>query len=165
MAGEKKPPEKNYITPAGHKKIVAEMEALAVRERPRIVREVADAAAEGDRSENSAYIYGKRRLREIDRRLAFLKRRLKYAQVVRPEEQRKDRVFFGATVELEDEDTGEALTYTVVGVDEVDVPAGRISWQSPVGRALLGKKVGDSVTVALPAGRRALLIVDIRYES
>ncbi len=156
--------DKNYITPGGYRRLVDELTQLATVERPKVVREVADAAAEGDRSENAASIYGKRRLREIDRRMGFLTRRLKIVHVVHPEGQRKDRVFFGATVELEDDASGDSLTYQIVGVDEVDVPAGRISWQSPVGRALLGKKVDDTVKVVWHAGKRSLTIVDIRYE-
>ncbi len=156
--------EKNYITPAGYKRLVDELTQLATVERPRVVREVSDAAAEGDRSENAAYIYGKKRLREIDRRMGFLSRRLKIVAVVDGKESRKDRVFFGAVVDVEDEDTGEALTFQIVGVDEVDAGAGRISWQSPIGKALLGKKVDDSVTVKWHAGKRALTIVEIRYD-
>src|SRR5258708_8191266 len=111
--------EKNYITPSGYKRLVDELTHLATVERPRVVREVSDAAAEGDRSENAAYIYGKRRLREIDRRMGFLSRRLKYVAVVDNKESRGDRVFFGARVEVEDEDSGEVLRYHIVGVDEV----------------------------------------------
>jgi transcription elongation factor GreB len=158
------PEEKNYITPAGYKRLVDELTELATVERPKVVREVSDAAAEGDRSENAAYIYGKRRLREIDRRMGFLTRRLKIIHVVKPAEQRKDRVFFGAIVVVEDEDSGDELTFQIVGVDEVDAGAGRISWQSPVGKALLGKKVDDSVKVKWHAGKRALTIVEIRYD-
>jgi transcription elongation factor GreB len=156
--------EKNYITPTGYKRLVAELTELATVERPKVVREVSDAAAEGDRSENAAYIYGKKRLREIDRRMGFLTKRLKIIHVVKSAEQRKDRVFFGAIVDIEDDDTGEALTYQIVGVDEVEAGAGRISWQSPVGRALLGKKVDDTVKVRWHAGKRSLTIVDIRYD-
>ena len=156
--------EKNYITPAGYKRLVDELTQLATVERPKVVREVSDAAAEGDRSENAAYIYGKRRLREIDRRMGFLQRRLKHIAVVNAQEQRRDRVFFGAFVEVEDDDSGDTLTYQIVGVDEVDAGAGRISWQSPVGKALLGKKVDDTVTVRWHAGKRSLTILEIRYE-
>jgi transcription elongation factor GreB len=158
--------EKNYITPDGYKKLVDELTELATVERPRIVREVSDAAAEGDRSENAAYIYGKRRLREIDRRMGFLQRRLEAVQVVKAEEQRTDRVFFGAFVEVEDED-GETHHYHIVGVDEVDAKQGRISWKSPIGRALLGKQVDDTFTARWSAGEvqqeRELTVVDIRY--
>src|SRR5258706_9436921 len=131
--------EKNYITPAGYRRLVDELTQLATVERPRVVREVADAAAEGDRSENAAYIYGKKRLREIDRRMGFLERRLKIVSVVSTHE-RTDRVFFGAAVEVEDDDSGETVRYRIVGVDQVDAARGRGSWPSPVGQALLGKK-------------------------
>src|SRR5438067_2133391 len=149
--------EKNYITPDGYKRLVEELTELATVERPRIVREVSDAAAEGDRSENAAYIYGKRRLREIDRRMGFLTRRLKDIMVVEEKERKTDRVYFGATVEVEDGD-GETAVYSIVGVDEVEPAAGKISWQSPVGKALLGKRVDDTVTVKWHAGRRELTI-------
>jgi transcription elongation factor GreB len=156
--------EKNYITPDGYKRLVDELTQLATVERPNVVREVSDAAAEGDRSENAAYIYGKRRLREIDRRMGFLQRRLESIQVVKAEEQRKDRVFFGAFVTVEDED-GEEQVYQIVGVDEVEASAGKISWKSPVGRALLGKKIDDTVTVRWHAGEREVTVVDIAYEA
>jgi transcription elongation factor GreB len=156
--------EKNYITPEGYKKLVDELTELVTVERPRIVREVSDAAAEGDRSENAAYIYGKRRLREIDRRTGFLARRLKDIQVVKLEEQRSDKVFFGAWVEVED-DEGDEHVYQIVGVDEVEAGAGRISWKSPVGRALLGKKVDEAVTVRWHAGERELTVVGISYQA
>jgi transcription elongation factor GreB len=154
---------KNYITREGYNKLVGELTQLATVERPKVVREVSDAAAEGDRSENAAYIYGKRRLREIDRRMGFLQRRLKDVQIVEGKQQ-KGKVFFGATVEVEDEDTGESLTFRIVGVDESDPKHGRISWQSPVGKALLGKKLGDSVKVKWHAGSRELTITEISYE-
>jgi transcription elongation factor GreB len=156
--------EKNYITPSGYKRLVDELTELATVERPRVVREVSDAAAEGDRSENAAYIYGKRRLREIDRRMGFLQRRLKDVAVVKPEEARRDRIFFGAWVEVED-DEGETHRYQIVGVDEVEADKGRISWKSPVGRALLGKKLDDSVMVRWHAGQRELTIVGIDYDA
>ena len=159
--------ETNYITKAGWKRLVEELTQLATVERPKIVREVGDAAAEGDRSENAAYIYGKRRLREIDRRTGFLQRRLKDVEIVEPSAQRDTgRVFFGATVEVEDEE-GETFTYTIVGVDEVEAGSGRISWQSPIGRALLGKRTGDSVKARWATtekqSERELTLVDIRY--
>jgi transcription elongation factor GreB len=156
--------EKNYITPVGYKKLVDELTELATVERPRVVREVSDAAAEGDRSENAAYIYGKRRLREIDRRMGFLQRRLEDVQVVKLEEQRTDRVFFGAWVEVEDGDGGEHR-YQIVGVDEVEAAAGRISWKSPIGRALIGKRIDDTVIVKWHAGERELTVVGISYEA
>ncbi len=155
--------EKNYITPAGYRRLVDELTQLATVERPRVVREVADAAAEGDRSENAAYIYGKKRLREIDRRMGFLERRLKIVSVVSTHE-RTDRVFFGAAVEVEDDDSGETVRYRIVGVDEVDAARGRVSWQSPVGKALLGKKIDDSVRVKWHAGQRKLTILEISYD-
>ncbi len=154
--------DKNYITPRGYRRLVDELTGLATIERPKVVREVADAAAEGDRSENAAYIYGKRRLREIDRRMRFITRRLRNVVVVDNREQRSGRVFFGATVVVEDE-AGAELTYSIVGVDEVEAAQGRISWKSPVGRALLGKAEGDTVSVKWHAGHRRLTIVEIRY--
>jgi transcription elongation factor GreB len=154
--------DKNYITPGGFKRLVDELTQLASVERPKVVREVSDAAAEGDRSENAAYIYGKKRLREIDRRMGFLQRRIDWATVVDGKESQKDRVFFGATVEAEDED-GETVCYQIVGVDEVDAPRGKISWKSPIGRALLGKRVDDTVTVKWHAGERELTVMAIRY--
>jgi transcription elongation factor GreB len=155
--------EKNYITPEGYKRLVDELTELATVERPKVVREVSDAAAEGDRSENAAYIYGKRRLREIDRRMGFLQRRLEHVQVVKSEEQQKDRVRFGAWVTVEDEE-GEERVWHIVGVDEVDAKGGHISWKSPVGRALLGKHVDDEVKVRWDAGERELVVVGISYE-
>ncbi len=156
--------EKNYITPDGYKRLVDELTELATVERPKVVREVSDAAAEGDRSENAAYIYGKRRLREIDRRMGFLQRRLEHVQVVKAEEQQKGVVRFGAFVTVEDEE-GEERVFHIVGVDEVDAKHGKISWKSPVGRALLGKKVDDEVRVRWDAGERELIVVDIAYEA
>ena len=156
--------EKNYITRAGFKRLTDELNWLNNVERPRVTREVSEAAAEGDRSENAAYIYGKRRLREIDRRMGFLQRRLEHMQVVKAEEQQKDRVRFGAFVTIEDEQ-GEERVYQIVGVDEVDAKHGRISWKSPVGRALLGKQIDDEVRVRWDAGERELVVVDIAYEA
>jgi transcription elongation factor GreB len=156
--------EKNYITPDGYKKLVDELTELATVERPKVVREVSDAAAEGDRSENAAYIYGKRRLREIDRRMGFLQRRLEHVQIVKAEEQQKDKVRFGAFVTIEDEE-GEERVFQIVGVDEVDAKNGRISWKSPVGRALLGKQIDDDVRVRWDQGERELTIVDIKYDA
>jgi transcription elongation factor GreB len=154
--------DRNYITPGGFKKLVDELTHLATVERPRVVREVSDAAAEGDRSENAAYIYGKKRLREIDRRMGFLQRRVDSATVVDGKESQKDRVFFGAIVEVEDDD-GESATYQIVGVDEVEAEKGKISWKSPIGRALIGKRVDDTVAVKWHAGERELTVTAIRY--
>ncbi|WP_437931887.1 transcription elongation factor GreB [Sorangium sp. So ce291] len=151
-----------YITPSGARKLSEELARLRSVERPRIVQEVADAAAQGDRSENAEYIYGKKKLREIDRRMHFLTKRLEKAVVVDPAEQRGDKVFFGATVEIEDED-GARHTYQIVGEDEIDSGAGRISWRSPVGRSLLGKRAGDVITVRRPVGEAEMEIISVRY--
>jgi transcription elongation factor GreB len=157
-----RPAEKNYITRAGHRRLTEEFDFLRNKKRPEVVGALADAAAEGDRSENAEYIYRKKQLREIDRRLRFLAKRLDIAVIVDPTEQkRRDRVFFGATVKVEDED-GETVTYRIVGADETG-PSGDISWRSPVGRALLGKALGDTVSVALAAGLRELTIAEINY--
>jgi transcription elongation factor GreB len=152
----------NYITPEGARKLSEELVRLRTIERPKTVQEVADAAAQGDRSENAEYIYGKKRLREIDRRLRFLAKRLDTAVLVDPREQRGDKVFFGATVDLEDEN-GTRSTYVIVGEDETDSAVGRISWRSPVGRALLGKRAGEVVLVRRPAGEVEIEILAVRY--
>ncbi|WP_437785851.1 transcription elongation factor GreB [Sorangium sp. So ce1097] len=151
-----------YITPSGARKLSEELARLRSVERPRIVQEVADAAAQGDRSENAEYIYGKKKLREIDRRMHYLTKRLEKAVVVDPSEQRGDKVFFGAKVEIEDED-GARHTYQIVGEDEIDSASGRISWRSPVGRSLLGKRAGDVITVRRPAGEAEMEIISVRY--
>jgi len=158
-----KPVEKNYITPAGHRKLAGEFDFLRGKKRPEVVSALADAAAEGDRSENAEYIYRKRQLREIDRRLRFLAKRLDVAVVVDPREQkRRDKVFFGATVTVED-DSGATSIYRIVGVDETDGAAGDVSWRSPIGSALLGKGRDDAVSVRWHAGLRELTIVEIDY--
>jgi transcription elongation factor GreB len=157
-----RPAEKNYITRAGHRRLTEEFDHLRNKKRPAVVNALADAAAEGDRSENAEYIYRKKQLREIDRRLRFLAKRLDIAVIVDPTEQkRRDRVFFGATVTVEDEE-GETVTYRIVGADETGA-TGDISWRSPVGRALLGKALGDTVGVTLQAGMRELTIAEIDY--
>jgi transcription elongation factor GreB len=161
--GSEKTVEKNYITPAGYKRLTDEFDFLRSVKRPEVVSALADAAAEGDRSENAEYIYRKRQLRQIDSRLRFLGKRLDHVAVVDPKQQkRRDKIFFGATVTVED-DAGEEKTFRIVGVDEVDADAGDISWQSPVGKALLGKGLDDAVTVRWHAGERALTVVDIDY--
>jgi transcription elongation factor GreB len=161
--GEEKPGAKNYITPEGYKRLTDEFDFLHKTKRPEVVSALADAAAEGDRSENAEYIYRKRQLREIDSRLRFLSKRLENIQVIDPREQRqKERVFFGATVTVEDDD-GESLVYRIVGQDEIDGKAGAISWKSPIGKALLGKRLDDTVTVRWHAGERELTIVEIEY--
>jgi len=159
----KKPTETNYITPAGFRRLADELTFLRTKKRPEVVGALSDAAAEGDRSENAEYIYRKRQLRDIDKRLRFLSKRLDDVQIVDPATQpRRDRVFFGATVTVEDEE-GEKSTYRIVGVDETDGAAGDISWKSPVGRALLGKTEGDTVTARWHAGLRELTIAKIVY--
>ena len=151
-----------YITPAGHKKIVEEYDWLINKERPRITAEVSYAASLGDRSENSEYIYGKQRLREIDRRLRFLKGRLEVIEVVDPAGFTGDKVLFGATVTIEDED-GAAQRWTIRGEDEVDLENKVISYVSPLGRALLGRREGDEVTFEAPGGRREISIVAVEF--
>ena len=142
----------------------AELEQLVRTERPRLVETVAWAAGNGDRSENGDYIYGKKRLREIDRRIRFLIKRIESADVVDPERQQElDQVFFGATVTIEDVETAEQQTWQIVGVDEADASDGRISWISPLARALLKAKEGDAVRFQSPAGMREVEIVAIRY--
>jgi transcription elongation factor GreB len=152
----------NYITPAGAKKLSEELGRLRSVERPRVVQEVADAAAQGDRSENAEYIYGKKKLREIDRRMHYLTKRLEKAVVVDPAAQRGDKVFFGATVEIEEESGGRRV-FQIVGEDETDGDSGRISWRSPVGRSMLGKREGDVVLVRRPAGEVEIEILSIKY--
>jgi transcription elongation factor GreB len=154
----------NYITPEGFRKLQGEVEFLWKEERPRVTRQVADAAALGDRSENAEYIYGKRRLREIDRRLHYLTRRIDELTVISSAPADPERVFFGAWVRLEDEE-GDTVEYRLVGADEVSVESGTISIDSPVGRALLRKREGDEVRVRLPAGTTTYTILRIRYGS
>jgi transcription elongation factor GreB len=156
--------QSRYITPQGARKLREEFDQLWTVERPRVTQEVADAAAQGDRSENAEYIYGKRRLREIDRRVHFLSKRLEDMVIVTEPPSSPDRVFFGAWVTLEDED-GNQIEYRIVGPDEFDVSAGKISMDSPVARALMGKALDDEVTVRRPKGDIVYTIVAIRYES
>ncbi|HEY2405780.1 MAG TPA: transcription elongation factor GreB [Polyangiaceae bacterium] len=151
-----------YFTKEGAKKLAEELSALASVERPRVVQEVADAAAQGDRSENAEYIYGKKRLREIDRRIRFLTKRLDSAVVVQQDEGEHSDVRFGATVDVVDENDKRS-SYSIVGPDEADPSAGRISFQSPLGRALMKRRVGDVVTVLRPAGEIEIEILAIRY--
>jgi transcription elongation factor GreB len=153
-----------YITTAGAERMRAELKQLLHTERPKVTQEVSHAAAMGDRSENAEYIYGKKRLREIDRRLRFLQKRLEKLTVVDPSEQKDTKkIYFGATITLENEDTGQKVTYQIVGPDETDTKEGRISVESPVARALLGKKQGDSVTVTRPMGEVDFTVLAIRY--
>lgn len=157
---------KNYMTPAGYRALREEFERLVKVERPQLVETVAWAASNGDRSENGDYIYGKRRLREIDRRLRYLTKRLESAVVVDPREQTQtDRVFFGATVTIRDLDTETEETWQIVGVDEADAGEGKVSWIAPLARGLLKAELGDVVRIPTPGGVREVEIVDIRYET
>lgn len=152
-----------YITPQGLARIRAEYDELFAVERPKIVETVSWAASLGDRSENADYIYGKRRLREIDRRLAYLGRIMKHANVVDPaRQQARDQVRFGALVELADEDDNRR-TVTIVGDDETDASAGRIGWSAPLARALIGARVGEERIVRLPAGEKSYEVIAIAY--
>lgn len=155
-------PGSKYITPEGRKRLHDEFEFLWRSKRPEVVAALAAAAAEGDRSENAEYIYGKKRLREIDRRLRFLSKRLDALTVVEPTPEQEGRAFFGAYVTVESED-GEEATYQIVGPDEVDPAERRISIDSPMGRALLGKCEGDEVKVRRPKGQAVFEVVEIRY--
>ncbi len=154
---------KNYITPAGYARLRSELRALDEVERPELVKTVAWAASNGDRSENADYLYGKKRLREIERRIRFLIKRLEIAEVVDPRDQGEDRAFFGATVTYRDAGGGEH-TVSIVGTDEVDPARGRVSWVSPIARALLKTREGDAVTLSTPAGDEPLEVLAIRYE-
>lgn len=156
--------EPNYITPRGLERIRRELEWLERVERPRVVAEVSFAASLGDRSENAEYIYGKKRLRQIDSRRGFLMKRLEKAQLVDPSTLEGDRVLFGATVVVADE-TGEERVWRIYGEDEVDVDNGVLSWRSPLARALLGKREGDVVRFRAPGGARELEVVEVRYEA
>ena len=152
-----------FITPEGLARIRAEYDELFGIERPKIVETVSWAASLGDRSENADYIYGKRRLREIDRRLGYLARIMKQAKVVDPAQQpSREQVRFGATVELADEDDNRR-TLTIIGDDEADATAGRIGWSAPLARALIGAKVGDERIVRLPGGEKSYEVMAIRY--
>ncbi|VFR24745.1 Transcription elongation factor GreB [plant metagenome] len=154
---------RNYITPEGYERLRAELSQLMNEERPAVVQIVSWAASNGDRSENGDYLYGKKRLREIDRRMRFLTKRLDIAEVVDASLQpNRDQVFFGATVSYEDR-AGESHTVTIVGVDEAEPLAGRISWISPVARALTKAHEGDTVVLRTPAGVDELEILEVSY--
>jgi transcription elongation factor GreB len=155
---------KNYITPAGYARLKAELLHLLDGERPELVKTIAWAAANGDRSENADYIYGKRRLREIDKRIRFLTQRLDAAEVVDSAGRDSDQVFFGATVTVSDE-TGAEASYTIVGADESDASRGFVSWVSPIAKALLKSRVGDVVRVQTPKGLQELEVLDVRYNA
>ena len=154
---------KNYMTPQGHRQLQEELRRLLRVERPKVVDVVTWAAGNGDRSENGDYIYGKRRLREIDRRIRFLSQRLEIAQVVDPGQQKNlDQVFFGATVTYSNEQ-GTERTVTILGVDEADLDRGQVSWVSPIARALLKAHEGDILELRTPAGIEHFEVLDIRY--
>ena len=154
---------KNYMTPRGHRQMQEELRQLLRVERPKVVETVAWAAGNGDRSENGDYIYGKRRLREIDRRIRFLTKRLESAEVVDPSRQtRRDQVFFGATVTYATAD-GTEKKITIVGIDEADFSRGQVSWVSPIARALLKAREGDTVELRAPAGVEQIEVLEIRY--
>jgi transcription elongation factor GreB len=157
-----RPKQAPYITAEGAARLRAELDQLWGVERPRVTQEVADAAALGDRSENAEYIYGKRRLREIDRRLRWLAKRLDEVTIVAPGERADGKVYFGAWVAVEDEAGGEH-EYRLVGPDEADARAGLISIDAPLGKALLGRRAGDEVTVRAPKGATTYAVVGVRY--
>ena len=157
------PPSSKYITPEGWRRLDEELKFLRKVKRPEVTRAVQEAAAQGDRSENAEYIYGKRQLREIDRRVRFLAKRLDGMTVVDRPPHDTSRVFFGAWVEVEDE-AGELHRYRLVGPDEIDHAPGYISIDAPLARALLKKQVDDEVTVRTPAGERTWILASIRYE-
>jgi transcription elongation factor GreB len=157
------PGTKNYMTRRGFQTLKTELDHLLRVDRPEVVSIVSWAAGNGDRSENGDYIYGKRRLREIDRRIRFLIKRLESAEVVDPgEQQNREHVFFGATVRICDQD-GEESEFQIVGVDEANASEGRISWISPMARALIKAQLGDTVKLMTPSGVRELDILDVRY--
>lgn len=154
--------QKNYITPLGFKKLQDEYSHLSKVERPETVKVVTWAASLGDRSENADYQYGKKRLREIDRRLRFLSKRIAAAVIVDPESVQSEKIQFGASVTLEDE-AGEIKELSIVGSDEIETKRGHVSWLSPVGKALLGKERGDDVTVRTPKGNKEYTVLDVKY--
>ena len=155
--------EKNYITPEGLEKLRAEYHQLVHVERPKVVEVVSWAARNGDRSENADYQYGKRRLREIDSRSRYLMKRLENAEVVDPQQLKGDKVLFGSTVTIVDEDEVTSV-YQIVGEDEFDIKLHKISWKSPVAKALLGKKVGDEVKIVKPTGEVFVTIDKIEFK-
>jgi len=157
------PPARNYITPAGFARLKAELKRLAEVERPDTFKTVAWAASLGDRSENADYLYGKKRLREIERRIRFLIKRLEAAEVVDSAGRDTDQVFFGSTIRIRD-GKGKKRTVTIVGADEVDPAKGRVSWVSPVAKALLKARAGDVVLLRTPAREEQLEILEVRYD-
>jgi transcription elongation factor GreB len=163
VADSQPPVEKNYITPAGYRRLREELAALWDIERPKLVETIAWAASNGDRSENADYIYGKRRLREVDRRIRFLAKRIDAAEVVDNTGRDEDRAFFGATVTYRDR-AGVERTVTILGLDEVDPARGRVSWISPIAKALLKAREGDAVTLRTPAGAEEIEVLEVRYD-
>jgi len=156
------PPARNYISPAGYARLKGELKQLVEVERPEVVRTVSWAAKNGDRSENGDYLYGKKRLREIDRRVRFLIKRLEAAEVVDAAGRDSDQIFFGSTVRLRTKN--EEKTVTIVGIDETDSPRNRISWISPVAKALIKAREGDKVVLKTPGGIEELEILEVRYD-
>ena len=155
---------KNYITPQGFRRLQEELQHLARVERPKVVETVAWAAGNGDRSENGDYIYGKKRLREIDRRIRFLSKRLEIAEIVdRTRQRNRDQVFFGATVTYENQ-RGEEHTVTILGIDEADSARAEVSWVSPIARALMKAREGDAVELRTPSGIERIEVIEIRYQ-
>jgi transcription elongation factor GreB len=155
-----------YMTPQGYSVLQKELQRLRFKERPEVTKTVAWAAGNGDRSENGDYIYGKKKLREIDKRLEFLCKRLDAAVVLDPKQyltHETDKIYFGATVEIRFEDERQR-TYTIVGVDEVDVDLGKVSWRSPIGRALLKASLGDVIEYTSPKGIQEIEILSVTYE-
>jgi transcription elongation factor GreB len=152
----------NLITPEGYRKLADEFQLLTKIERPQVVQEVSAAAKQGDRSENAEYQYGKRRLREIDRRLRFLDKRISIARIVNPKEQKGNKILFGATVTLQNDDQKKFI-YQIVGEDESNISEKKISWKSPLGQALLNRLVGDIVVIEVPAGIREFEIISFYF--
>jgi len=161
---EASPTGRNYVTPAGYARMKAELKGLVEVERPEVVRTVSWAASNGDRSENGDYLYGKKRLREIDRRVRFLIKRLENAEVVDSAGRDSDQAFFGATVRVRfASGAHEEREVTIVGIDEVDTAKGRVSWISPIAKALIKAREGDTVPLRTPAGDEELEILEVRY--
>lgn len=157
------PGGKNYITPGGLQRLRDELKKILDIDRPEVVKIVSWAASNGDRSENGDYIYGKRRLRELDRRLRFLTKRIEIAEVVDPEKINSNQINFGATVLIQDE-SGKKRKYSIVGVDEIDIPKGHISWISPMAKALLQGRAGEIVMLRTPKGEEEIEIIEVKYE-
>lgn len=155
------PGGKNYMTPEGYARLDAELRRLVELERPEVVKTVAWAASNGDRSENGDYLYGKKRLREIDRRVRFLIKRLEAAEIVRSSGRDTDQIFFGAAVRVRGREGEKQIR--IVGVDEVDPARGQVSWISPIARALLKAREGDTVTLRSPAGEEPIEIIEVSY--